>query len=146
MNKLTLIGGSGVLGLAIGLMLNGGAKPSTFVIAGAMSAFSGGLTMVVADTKSQGKINKIESKLSDTKSENHRLSLLVNTMSQEKGDLAQKLSLLKQELEKTKADLLDKTLSESTKLLELNRINQLVADFTTKTSKLEEEVQPFLVY
>jgi predicted nucleic acid-binding Zn-ribbon protein len=140
MNKLTLIGGSGVLGLAIGLMLNGGAKPSTFVIAGAMIAFSGGLTMVVADTKSQGKINQIESKLSDTKSEKHRLSLLVDTMSQEKADLAHKLSLLKQELEKMKVDLLDKILSESSKSLELNRLNQLVAIFTSKTSELEGEI------
>jgi hypothetical protein len=32
MKKLTLVGGSGILGLAIGLLLNGGAKPSTLLL------------------------------------------------------------------------------------------------------------------
>ena len=140
MKKLTLIGGSGVLGLALGLLINGGAKPSTFIIAGAMSAFSGGLTMVVADTKNQGKINQFERKLSDKDSENHKLSLLVSAISEEKAELAQKLGLLKQELEQVRLELADKTLSESAKLSEVNRLNQMVSDFAIKTAGLEEEV------
>lgn len=140
MNKLTLIGGSGILGLAIGLMINGGAKPSIFVIAGAMSAFTGGLTMVVADTKNQQKINLIDSKLSDKNRENHKLSLLISTMSDEKAELSQKLGLLKQELEEVRVDLADKSLNESAKLSEVTRLNQLVSDFASKNSELEEEV------
>ncbi|HEY9295049.1 MAG TPA: hypothetical protein VIQ31_01510, partial [Phormidium sp.] len=141
MKKIASIGGSGILGLAIGLLLNGGAKPSTLVIAGAMSAFSGGLTMVIADTKTQEKINKIESKLSDAKSENYRLSLLVRTMSDEKANLAQKLGLLKQELENIKIELLAKNFSESANLLEVSRLNQTLFDFSNKTTKLEQELE-----
>ena len=65
MNKLTMIGGSGILGLCLGLVMGGnGVNGQSLALAGLLALPPVAVGLVVADTKAQSKINQAESKAS----------------------------------------------------------------------------------
>jgi hypothetical protein len=65
MNKLTMIGGSGVLGLCLGLVMGGnGVNSQSLALAGLLALPPVAVGLVVADTRAQQKINQVESKAS----------------------------------------------------------------------------------
>lgn len=67
MKKLMMIGGSGVLGLCLGLVMAAeGIKAQTLALAGLIAVPTVAVGLIVGDTKAQGRINKAESKANDT--------------------------------------------------------------------------------
>jgi hypothetical protein len=66
MKKLMMVGGSGVLGLCLGLVMAAeGIKAQTLALAGLIAVPTVAVSLVVADTKAQAKINQAETKASD---------------------------------------------------------------------------------
>jgi hypothetical protein len=66
MKKLMMIGGSGVLGLCLGLVMSAqGVKAQTLALAGLLAVPPVAVGLIVGDTKAQERINKAESKASD---------------------------------------------------------------------------------
>ena len=66
MKKSMIVGGSGVLGLCLGLVMVGnGIKAQTLALAGLIAVPTVAVGLIVVDTKAQARINKAESKASD---------------------------------------------------------------------------------
>lgn len=149
MKKLMMVGGSGVLGLCLGLVLAAeGIKAQTLALAGLIAVPSLAVTLIVADTKAQGRINKAESKASDALRSLDGISIKL-TASEErearlKIDLAQMQGTLTQFKDLLKACESDRCqTSESISQLqtELANLRNALSQRNERLEELEAEVE-----
>jgi hypothetical protein len=136
MKKLMMVGGSGVLGLCLGLVMSAqGIKAQTLALAGLLAVPTVAVGLIVGDTKAQQRINKAESKASDALRSLDGMSAKL-TASEErearlKVDLAQMQGTLTQFKELLKA-------CESDRCQSAESINQLQGDLANLRSVLAQ--------
>jgi hypothetical protein len=149
MKNTTLIGGSGLFGLCLGLVLTGqGIKSHNLAIGALIGLPIAGISLIVADTKSQQRINQAEAKANNAVKE---LELAIGKVTQEEiqeARLKVELAESKETLAKLK-DLLKACESERCEsfatIASLNqKVNQLVETLNERTNhlnSLEAEIQ-----
>lgn len=149
MKKLMMVGGSGVLGLCLGLVMAAeGIKAQTLALAGLIAVPTVAVGLIVGDTKAQGRINKAESKASDalrsldgmstklTASEEREARLKVDLV-QMQGTLTQFKELLKA----CESDRCQSTESINQLQGELANLRSALAQRNERLEELEAEVE-----
>ena len=149
MKKLMMVGGSGVLGLCLGLVMAAeGIKAQTLALAGLLAVPPVAVGLIVADTKAQGRINKAESKASDalrsldgmstklTASEEREARLKVE-LAQMQGTLTQ----LKELLKACESDRCQSAESISQLQGELANLRSALTQRNERLEELEAEVE-----
>jgi hypothetical protein len=142
MNKLTMIGGSGVLGLCLGLVLNGnGVNGQSLALAGLLALPPVAVGLVVADTKAQSKINQAQSKagaaLRSLDDISVKLSMSEQTEARLKLELVEVLQQLGRSNELLKSCQFDCTQSVES----INRLESSLAVAKERLGELQAEVE-----
>lgn len=142
MNKATLIGGSGFLGLCLGLVLAGnGIKAQTLALAGLVAVPVVGVSLAVADTKAQARINESECKASDANSKLDGLAVKLSASEEREARLKVDLAGLQQEFTRAKQLLKvcedDRCQSGAT----IAQLQKSLVLATTRAEELEAEVE-----
>ena len=141
MKKLQMIGGSGIVGLCLGLVVGGnGFNGQSLALAGLLALPPVAVGLVVADTKAQSKINQAESKA--TKALRSLDDISVKLAASEEREAKLKLELLEilQELGRSN-ELLKSCQFDCTQSVEsINRLESSLAVATERLGELDAEV------
>ena len=141
MNKLTMIGGSGVLGLCLGLVLNGnGVNGQSLALAGLLALPPVAVGLVVADTRAQQQINQAESKASTALRSLDDISVKLATTEQSEARLKQELVEVLQQLGRSNELLKSCQFDCSQSVASINRLESSLAVATERLGELEAEV------
>jgi len=141
MNKLTMIGGSGVVGLCLGLVLNGnGVNGQSLALAGLLALPPVAVGLVVADTKAQSKINQAESKLSAALRTLDDISVKLAASEEREAKLKLELLEILQELGRSNELLKSCQFNCSQSVENINRLESSLAVATERLGELEAEV------
>jgi hypothetical protein len=149
MKKLMMVGGSGVLGLCLGLVMSAqGIKAQTLALAGLIAVPTVAVSLIVADTKAQGRINKAEFKASDALRSFDSISIKL-TASEErearlKADLAEMqgtLTQFKELLKACESDRCQSAQSISQLQAELANLRKALTQRNEQLEELEAEVE-----
>jgi hypothetical protein len=149
MKKLMMVGGSGVLGLCLGLVMSAqGIKAQTLALAGLIAVPTVAVGLIVADTKGQQRINQAESKASDALRSLDGMSTKL-TASEErqarlKVDLAQMqgtLTRFKELLKACESERCQSAESISQLQCELADLRSALAQRNERLEELEAEVE-----
>ena len=141
MNKLTMIGGSGVLGLCLGLVLNGnGVNGQSLALAGLLALPPVAVGLVVADTKAQQKINQAESRVSTALRSLDDISVKLAASEEREAKLKLELLEILQELGRSNELLKSCQLDCSQSVESINRLESSLAVAKERLGELEAEV------
>jgi len=142
MNKLTMIGGSGVVGLCLGLVLNGnGVNGQSLALAGLLALPPVAVGLVVADTKAQSKINQAESKLSAALRTLDDISVKLAASEEREAKLKLELLEILQDLGRSNELLKSCQLDCSQSVENINRLESSLSVATDRLGELEAEVE-----
>lgn len=149
MKKLMMVGGSGVLGLCLGLVMAAeGIKAQTLALAGLIAVPTVAVSLIVADTKAQGRINQAESKASDAlrslDSIGIKLSASEEREARLKADLAEMqgtLTQFKDLLKACESDRCQSAESISQLQTELANLRNALSQRNERLEELEAEVE-----
>jgi chromosome segregation ATPase len=140
-NKLTMIGGSGVLGLCLGLVMGGnGFNGQSLALAGLLALPPVAVGLVVADTKAQSKINQAESKASTALRSLDDISVKLAASEEREAKLKLELLEILQELGRSNELLKSCQLDCSQSVESINRLESSLAVATDRLGDLEAEV------
>jgi len=140
-NKLTMIGGSGVLGLCLGLVLNGnGVNGQSLALAGLLALPPVAVGLVVADTRAQQKINQAESKASTALRSLDDISVKLAASEEREAKLKLELLEILQELGRSNELLKSCQLDCSQSVESINRLESSLAVAKERLGELEAEV------
>jgi len=141
-NKLTMIGGSGVVGLCLGLVLNGnGVNGQSLALAGLLALPPVAVGLVVADTKAQSKINQAESKLSAALRTLDDISVKLAASEEREAKLKLELLEILQDLGRSNELLKSCQLDCSQSVENINRLESSLSVATDRLGELEAEVE-----
>jgi hypothetical protein len=127
---------AGVTGLFAGVLLvSGGIRMQTLAIAGLLALPPVGLTLVLADTKAQQKINGVEGKLSDALSDLDKVTVRLFASEGSEAKLRTDLAGLQQDFNRAKELL---KVCESERCQSSATINQLQNSLAIANARLEE--------
>ncbi len=102
-NQFIITSGTGLLGLCAGVLLVSGLPSSkTLAIASLLALPPAGIGLIVADSKAQGKVNRVERRLSDAQSELDTTKLKLRFTEDELTQLKTDLTTLKNALQEAK--------------------------------------------
>jgi hypothetical protein len=136
-----MIGGSGVVGLCLGLVLNGnGVNGQSLALAGLLALPPVAVGLVVADTKAQSKINQAESKLSAALRTLDDISVKLAASEEREAKLKLELLEILQELGRSNELLKSCQLDCSQSVENINRLESSLAVATERLGELEAEV------
>ena len=139
MKKLMMVGGSGVLGLCLGLVMSAqGIKAHTLALAGLIAVPTVAVGLIVGDTKAQGKINRAESKASDALRSLDSISIKLTSTEEREAQLRVDFAEVQSTLNRCK-DLLKAC--ESERGISAESIRQLQSELGNLRSALQERNQ-----
>jgi hypothetical protein len=103
MKKTLMIGGSGVLGLCLGLVMAGnGVKGQTLALAGLLAVPPVAVGLIAADTKAQHRINESERKATDAVGKLDGVTVKLSASEEREAQLKVDLASLQQEFSRAK--------------------------------------------
>jgi hypothetical protein len=136
-----MIGGSGVLGLCLGLVMGGnGFNGQSLALAGLLALPPVAVGLVVADTKAQSKINQAESKASTALRSLDDISVKLAASEEREAKLKLELLEILQELGRSNELLKSCQLDCSQSVENINRLESSLAVATERLGELEAEV------
>jgi hypothetical protein len=136
-----MIGGSGVLGLCLGLVMGGnGFNGQSLALAGLLALPPVAVGLVVADTKAQSKINQAESKASTALRSLDDISVKLAASEEREAKLKLELLEILQELGRSNELLKSCQLDCSQSVESINRLESSLAVATDRLGDLEAEV------
>jgi hypothetical protein len=136
-----MIGGSGVLGLCLGLVMGGnGFNGQSLALAGLLALPPVAVGLVVADTKAQSKINQAESKASTALRGLDGISVKLAASEEREAKLKLELLEILQELGRSNELLKSCQLDCSQSVESINRLESSLAVAKERLGELEAEV------
>jgi hypothetical protein len=136
-----MIGGSGVLGLCLGLVLNGnGVNGQSLALAGLLALPPVAVGLVVADTRAQQKINQAESKASTALRSLDDISVKLAASEEREAKLKLELLEILQDLGRSNELLKSCQLDCSQSVENINRLESSLAVATERLGEVEAEV------
>jgi chromosome segregation ATPase len=136
-----MIGGSGVLGLCLGLVMGGnGFNGQSLALAGLLALPPVAVGLVVADTKAQSKINQAESKASTALRTLDDISVKLAASEEREAKLKLELLEILQELGRSNELLKSCQLDCSQSVESINRLESSLAVAKERLGELEAEV------
>lgn len=136
MKKAFMIGGSGVLGMCLGLVMAGnGVKGQTLALAGLLAVPPVAVGLIIVDTKAQTRINDSERKASEANSKLDGLTVKLGASEEREARLKVDLAGLRQEFTRAKELL---KICEDERCQSSATVNQLQASLKSATARAEE--------